>query len=167
MKGIEIQERIKEFLGLEEGEFYLGIFAADEFTVALKRAKGLKRSFWVLNTQTSSNPGQHWWACFRSSRRGSPDHYEAFDSLGLTETVARQRLGRRVRHCVYNSSRVQGSSDSCGKYVAYYCVSRVLNWTDSFEECFAGCFTGDTSLNEAIVNRFWTTGRLFHNDEQL
>jgi hypothetical protein len=160
MLGFEIQERILSTIPFAQ-EHFLGIFAADEFVASSLKKANKKRSCAVINTEGKNHDGAHWWACFWSL----DGHFEIFDSLGVTEELARKRLGRRARHCVYNTSRVQGSSKSCGKFVAYFCVTRLLNFSETYNEVFTESFTTKTDLNEMIVNRFWDSGKLFSNDQ--
>jgi hypothetical protein len=150
MLGVELQQRILD-IPCARG-FFLGVFAANELKSALHKAK--QRSFCIVNVDRSTEPGSHWYAVFKIAK-GS---YECFDSLGQTEESARKRVGR-VRLCNYNLSRVQGGSNSCGKFAVYFCVTRILNYQEPFADVFNECFSSDLDFNEAIVARFWEEGK--------
>ena len=158
MKGLDIQNRI-----LRSGQcmkrFFLGVFAADELEPALLNAED--KSFCVVNTHDSKQPVDqpgHWYVLFVTGK----NCFELFDSLGLSEETARQRVGKDARHCVYNTLPVQTKDETCGKFATYFCVTRVLNYEETFQEVFSECLTSDLDFNEAIVDRFWHFDKLYN-----
>lgn len=139
--------------------FFLGVFAADEVKLALVNAE--VKSFCVVNTSGSTQEGAHWYVLFKSGDFS----YETFDSLGQSEETARQRVGNAAHHCVYNTTPVQGNeSKLCGEFAAYFCITRVLNYEETFEEIFRECFTLDLKFNDTIVERFWHCDELYDTD---
>lgn len=158
MLGSELQERVcKE--PLVRG-FFRGVFAADEVKKTLREAS--PRSFCIVNTDKSSESGSHWYVVFKQSQK----RYETFDSLGQAEETARHRVGK-VKECLFNRLQVQAnSSTSCGKFAAYFAVTRTLNYEETFDEVLSDCFAADLDKNEAIVNRFWTSDKLYSHSEE-
>lgn len=158
MLGTELQQRIAELTCAKD--IFLGVFAADEFATRLRTA--VAGSFCIVNTDRSNQAGTHWYAIFKVSDK----LYETFDSLGQDEATARAHVGQ-VTECFFNSSRVQkDSSTSCGMFSAYFCVTRVLNYDETFASVFADSFTSDLDRNEDIVNRFWKTDKLYSHIEE-
>ena len=116
MQGYELQRRIAEDPCVEE--FFLGVFAADELKRNLRRAK--PRSFCIVITDKSTEPGSHWYVVFKTSSRSC----ETFDSLGQSTETAKRRFGK-LGQCISNVTRVQPEgSTSCGKFAAYFSVTR-------------------------------------------
>lgn len=157
MHGYELQRRICADPCVQK--YFLGVYAADELKKTLRKAS--PRTFCIVNTDKSCEAGSHWYVVFKISN----SCYETFDSLGQSEDTAKLRVGK-VRQCVFNETKVQAdSSKSCGKFAAYFSVTRVFNYEETFAEVFSDCFTADLDFNEAIVNRFWELD-LLHNDSE-
>jgi hypothetical protein len=151
MLGTEIQQKLLDIPFLQN--CYLGIFACDEAEIKLQTSE-LVPSFLVCNRDSSTEPGSHWLVIFRT---GSST-YEIFDSLGQDEQTARSRLGSNVvSECVFNTDAVQSvESISCGKYVIYFSVARMLSYGETFQRVLNESFSQDLNFNEAIVEHYWT-----------
>jgi hypothetical protein len=123
MLGSELADFLKKLPLLKR--HFCGVFAADQAPhLRLK----VNKTFVIANTDVHDGDGQHWFLIMRVNHC-----LELFDSLGLTESVARERVGN-VK-CIYNESAVQAeSSIMCGLFCIYFAYSRLTNADESFSE---------------------------------
>lgn len=111
-------------------------------------------TFYVCLFQT----GQHWFVVLRVTK----SHYEVFDSLGISESQAKERLGKITGHCFYNTARLQPhGSVKCAEFSCFFIFTRALNFDEDFEDTIESYFKADDlDYNEKIVDRWWTSGKL-------
>jgi Ulp1 family protease len=123
MLGTEIEAYFKSHPILKK--HFLGIFAVDQ----IARINFRHKKFAVVNTDSLSGEGIHWFLIFRSQTET-----ECFDSLGVSKEEVQKRLGN-MRNIFFNSSAVQPSTSvNCGVYVIYFALARMLNCDETFEE---------------------------------
>jgi len=132
-------------------KFFDGIFAANQIPKKLKN-----HHFIICNTDTSDQPGSHWY-CFVNVN----DSLQCFDSLGVD--VEKKRFitslplisRSNVSELEFNSTQVQASeSISCGEFVLYFLIHRVYNKDMDFSELLNEIFDVDPNNNETTVIKF-------------
>ena len=98
---------------------FLGVFAAD--TVPSAAHKFVFPCCFVINTDKSSQPGEHWVACLVLS----PRHVEFFYSYGMSAS-AYPNLNIPFRITVRNTVLLQSlGSVACGHYCIYFLCMRL------------------------------------------
>ncbi len=95
---------------------FVGVFPRDMEPIDFTRYP----SCYVLNTDPSSEPGQHWVAIFITS----PNNFEFFDSFAMHPSV--YHLSYPNVHCVMDFQAQSFASSVCGHYCVYYLVLRSL-----------------------------------------
>jgi hypothetical protein len=97
--------------------YYIGCFASDQ--IPKVNPEKFPTCF-VLNTDESTRPGEHWIALFLTS----PLHVEYFDSLGQWPPISEKihQFLSQFPHLVHNGDiKVQSDlSSSCGEHVIYF-----------------------------------------------
>lgn len=153
MIGEEISTRCEEDFILKQ--FFGGVIGLEK----LKSIKKLSKCvFFITNVDKSSKIGSHWFTVFRIAR----NHYELFDSLGVSEAIAKDRLGKNAGTCFFNTARFQApDSKSCGKFAVFFAFVRLSNFDESFHEVIETYFkVDDWTWNEKCVEAWWTSGEL-------
>ena len=89
------------------------------------------------------------------------DHYEVFDSLGVTLQQVQDRLGKICGHCFFNTARFQPtSSNSCAKYAVFFAYVRFINYDEDFEEVIESYFEENLDKNEQRVQEWFKNDKL-------
>ena len=92
------------------------VIALDELPRAPRRP-----SFFVVNTDKKSGPGEHWFCVHLDVKGGG----EIFDSLGSVNPTAKAWMNRHCQSWSHNAKRLQSKgSDLCGAYAVYYVLYR-------------------------------------------
>ena len=105
---------------------------------------------YVVNTDPSTAPGEHWVAMFFSNQRSA----EFFDSYGLHPIVygLTNFLDSHSSSWTYNSKTLQSLiSEVCGHYTMYYILFRSRGC--SLSEILTH-FSDNVSVNDKTVERF-------------
>ena len=123
-----------------------GVIAADQ----MKRVENNDGKLYVINSDPSSEPGQHWMVLNNSS----VDNYISFfDSLGNSPkkygTYFKSFL--ELNNYKYNSRRLQGESRTCAHFCLYYIFYTVRGYT---MQSIVNSFTLDIGCNDIIVLNF-------------
>ena len=86
---------------------------------------------------------------------------ELFDPLGTNQAEVSERLGTD-KFCYFNSSPVQPESSlSCGYFCCYWIQVRLLNSDKPFQIVLNSYFTTNVFKNQAIIDEFIETGKIF------
>ncbi len=88
--------------------------------------------------------------------------HQIFDSLGVTESEVKERLGKTSGHVFYNTSRFQPpSSTACARYACYFIFVRFLNFDETYDQVVEAYLKpDDLDWNEKRVAEWWMSGRL-------
>jgi hypothetical protein len=143
----------------------------DELIKVLKKYKFTRRQFcgvipinhlplkkirrpcsFIINTDHSSLPGQHWFAIYLP-RRGK---IEYFDSYGLKPLNPEIYDFIRINgnNWIYNNQRIQDyESKSCGQFCALYIAFRSKGLSRKY---FLSLFISDKIHNEKLVNTMFS-----------
>ena len=127
---------------------FVGVRAIDELAPTLH-----VRQFIVVNMSPKHHSGSHWVLIFRSHK----DTVEIFNSLGFNNLAPlRPYLKFNFKtHLTYNNTPVQlSTSSTCGLYVIYFAIFRLLNLDQSFQDIMDEFFCTDLSVNENKVTKF-------------
>jgi hypothetical protein len=125
---------------------FQGVIAVDQLPLVLPDGKDLH---YVVNTDPSYRPGQHWIAVHIDEK----DRGEVFDSFGEEPPLPFKKFMNR--HCVtwvYNKRQLQSvASKFCGFYAIFYCIfkSRGKSMND-----IINCFSHDTIRNDVLIHQF-------------
>ena len=124
---------------------FCGVFARDQLPDLTTFP-----AFIIANTDESARPGTHWIATYVSPNQG-----EYFDSYG--QDVHQDFVDYMNTYCTRwtrNEKQLQSVISSfCGYYYLFYIYMRHRNALNINEIC--NIFTRDTSLNDAIVHKFF------------
>jgi hypothetical protein len=104
--------------------YFCGVLALDE--VPLKKIN--HQCAFIVNTQKSSQPGQHWFGVFVP--RHGPIEY--FDSYGQPPRQQRiyDFISVNKRGFIYNNKRIQShNSENCGQFTLFYIYFRCRGYT--------------------------------------
>ena len=106
----------------------------------------------IVNTDSSRGPGQHWVAFYLES----PHYGDFFDSYGYPpEQLAEEFevfLTRNVGNWEHNPKKVQGDfSTVCGQFCLFYLHHRCRGYD---MRQIIRMFRQDPEINDAMVNRF-------------
>jgi hypothetical protein len=144
MLGIEIVNYFKAHPLLNR--HFLGVFAADAIDNIILKEK----TFAVINTDSASGEGKHWYVVFRANKE-----FECFDSLGIKGNTVVKRLSSVKKKVLFNKSAVQPlHSDKCGWYAIYFATARMLNADLPFQEVLNEYFTDNLEDNDRIITKF-------------
>jgi len=131
-------------------DHFFGIFALDKIP---ELSKLPKRHFLIFNLSISTDKGSHWCCLLKNDTE-----IELFNSLGVSSLDNLKPYLKFPRHLKirFNSKCYQDqSSDSCGLFVIYFLVERMMNMCMPFDELLFDIFTTDnTQINEQTVKQF-------------
>ena len=109
-------------------------------------------NFIIINTALSTDPeGKHWICIFRKT----PKKYELFNSLGENQDWILGNLNFPAK-VLYNTTRLQSDTDTCGMFVCSFIALRALNFDLSFKEVLNNYFSTDLAKNELFVQNVYS-----------
>ena len=148
LTGIELESLIRTYADDETEAAFLGIFALDTLPKSIQQLPVL----FVVNTQTSNLPGQHWVAVYISSEKRG----EVFDSLTSPISLTLMRWMNTFTFKWKRSKRMIQNplSAYCGAFVAYFVLTRIK--AKSMESCLL-VFKKDFQFNDLLVQNFVRT----------
>jgi len=121
----------------------VGVFAADQ--LPQKEFPGA----YVVNTDESNQPGQHWVAFYTEK-----DTTECFDSYGQNPGKYSEKIKEWLEetYSVVQDDRLQSSDSTvCGQYCMYFILLRAYGY--SFQDIMSS-FTKNTAFNDKFVCKF-------------
>lgn len=123
-------------------QLFLGIFPKDRIPLRVKYPSCL-----ILNTHSSSQPGEHWLAIYFDQNR----HVDFFDSFGRhpSNFGLEKYLDRLSSNWHFNKTQIQSITSSvCG----YYCVLFLLYRCRGFSlQEFIKRFSNNAEINDLIL----------------
>ena len=139
MDSVVIDRVLKKHCGI-----YRGIFACDQLPDIV-----IRRSVIVVNTDPSTQPGQHW-ICMYFDENG---YGEFFDSFGMApKPVFGRYMNRQCIAWTFNNMQMQSLvSRFCGHYCIWYCLMKFRKVTLNK---IVRIMSNDTGLNDFLVHRF-------------
>ena len=145
LTGIELESIIRTYADEPTEAAFLGIFSIDTLPKHIKRLPII----FIINTQTSNLPGQHWKAIYVSSEKNG----EVFDSLAMPVSLHLQNwLNTFTRKWSSSKRTIQYPfSASCGAFVIYFVLNRLK--TKSMKTCLT-MFKNNLIYNDALVVNF-------------
>lgn len=149
MNGSDLEEIIKKIDSIKA--FFLGVFSINNLPTIIPL-----KHFLICNFDFDYEPGSHWFCLIRRSKL----KIECFDSLGLTnEKIALLKKYcnvELVKYINFNKSSVQHyDTNSCGKFVIFFLVNRLLNYDLSFHAFLNAKFSSHTIINERRIKKFF------------
>lgn len=104
----------------------------------------------IINTNTSNLPGQHWKAIYIDANRNG----EVFDSLATPISLNLEKwLNTHTRKWIVSSLILQHPlSPSCGAYVLYFILTRM--YYPSLKACIQR-FSANVSQNEQLIQHLF------------
>ena len=132
-------------------KYYVGTFAIDKIPLNLKQ-----HHFFVFNSDTSDQSGQHWLCCYKEDKI-----IYCFDSIGIDEQKKQMlesffKHFKGVKEIHFNETQFQTStSATCGQFTIYFLVQKSFNKDLSFQELLEEIFQKDSTKNELLVKHFF------------
>lgn len=145
LTGIELESIIRTYADEPTEAAFLGIFSIDTLPKYIKHLPII----FIINTQTSNLPGQHWKAIYVSSNKIG----EVFDSLATPVSLRLQNwLNTFTRKWSLSKRTIQYPfSASCGAFVIYFVLNRLK--AKSMKNCLS-IFKNNLMYNDALVVNF-------------
>ena len=142
---LDLENFILQFANEATRKAFLGVFPMNY----LPRNISQLPVFFIINTNTSNLPGQHWKAVYISTKRLG----EVFDSLATPVGLQLQQwMNRFTKKWTPSSMTLQNPiSPSCGAYVLYFVMTRMKH--KSLKSCLLP-FTNNVVENDRIVEQF-------------
>ena len=143
MNGSEIERALRS--DRITGEKFVGVFASD----SLPKDKEYPGAY-IVNTDPSSKPGQHWIAFFLPE----PGRIEVFDSFGKDPVTYSTDFAKWIgKDHVQNSRKTLQSNSTtvCGNFCLFFILLRCYDVT--FKD-IASILTSNTALNDKFVHKF-------------
>ncbi len=106
--------------------------------------------FYVVNLDTSEQPGSHWVVIYISADRS---YGEYFDSFGREPDVRlKTYLNEHCKRWTFNRRQLQSV---ISKYCGHYCIAYIVlrSRKNGSMNSFLGFFSKDTAFNDALVRR--------------
>jgi hypothetical protein len=127
-------------------EWFQGFSSPDLPLPKIKR----KPALFVLNTDDSDGPGEHWCVALIRNR----NNCEFFDSYGLPPSAYNfeSELLKQCKHVSYNEFRVQGTSPTCGHHCLFYALKRARGL--SSVKIYETFYSLDLERNDRMVYNF-------------
>ena len=146
MNNLQISN-IFEKIHLHNGKF-LGVYSSDTIPNFFKTNKRGNDFSLIVNTDPSSEPGEHWVA-FYIPKQGIVEY---FDSFGREPNNSNFSIFLKNTDFLYNNIRLQSVlSNVCGQYCIFYILARHFNldYADIIH-----LFSNNHSVNDNFVNEF-------------
>ena len=143
---LDLETFINKFADAKTKEAFLGVFPINHLPQRLPKSPVL----FIINTNSSNLPGQHWKAVYISKNLNG----EVLDSLATpTDLILEHWMNRFSRRWSVSTLTLQNPlSPTCGAYVLYFIMSR-LNCT-SLKSCMTP-FTSNVIENDEFVAQFF------------
>lgn len=143
---LDLENLIRKYADKKTNKAFLGIFPLDKLPQKLPYLPVL----FIINTNTSNLPGQHWKAVYVSSN-GNGD---LFDSLATSVSLRLQKwMNTFTKNWTTSKLTLQNPlAPSCGGYVLYYVLERFKH--KSMYSCISK-FTSNVIENERIVENYF------------
>ena len=130
---------------LKNTKYFIGTFACDLLPSRFK-----KPALFVVNTDPSNRPGEHWIALFINSN-GKGEYFDSFGLPPLNENIIKFLLINCPNGFLYNPRTLQClKCITCGHYCVVYVKLRSIGKTFCN---FISLFTTNTFKNEKIVRK--------------
>ena len=145
LTSIELEKLILRHSDNVTKHAFLGIFSMDKLPRYLPHLPIL----FIVNTDSSNLPGEHWKAVYISSDKIG----EVFDSLALPIGIYLQRwMNTFARKWTVTKVRVQNPlSATCGAFTLYFVLNRLKQ--KSMKECNS-IFSKDLHANDVLIKAF-------------
>jgi hypothetical protein len=148
MNASEIRAFLESFPGINK--FLKGILPIDKADLS----KLGRKDFYIINTAKSCEDGKHWFVILNVSNSS----LEVFCSAGQSQNFLSQFNLSKI---TFVNRRLQNvKSDTCGKFCCYFIITRLLNFDLSLESYMSEYFSIHEDKNEAIVEKFFVTGKI-------
>jgi hypothetical protein len=125
------------------GSEYLGTIARDEMQSLIQKVKGKSRGGFIINTQKSNQPGQHWQAVFYDARPSGSNSIEFYDSFGRDPSKSFMKdvkiLADKLNAETYLKFKINkiiqqsNTSSNCGYFASKFLIDRFRG--KPFREC--------------------------------
>lgn len=144
----DLEYFIHTFANTKTKNAFLGVFPINHLPQRLPHFPVL----FIINTNTSNLPGQHWKAIYVSKRREG----EVFDSLASPVSLILEHwMNTFTRKWTISTLTLQNPlSPSCGAYVLYFIMSRLNH--SSLQSCIAP-FSSNVIDNDERMELFMKT----------
>ena len=144
----DLENFVNNYADKKTKNAFLGVFPINLLPVKIASSHHLPILF-IVNTNPSNLPGQHWKAVYVSKDRNG----EVFDSLAMPIDLRLEHwMNKFCRKWTVSKLTLQNPfSPSCGAYVLYYILSRLCY--NSLSACLAP-FNESVLMNDRIVEAF-------------
>ena len=142
---LDLENFILQFADDATRKAFLGVFPMNYLPRKISRLPVL----FIINTNTSNLPGQHWKAVYISTKSIG----EVFDSLATPIGLQLQQwMNRFTKRWIPSTMTLQNPiSPSCGGYVLYFAMTRLNH--KSLKACLVP-FTNNVIDNDRFVEQF-------------
>ena len=144
---LDLEQFVRNFGNTTTKAAFLGVFPIDHLprTIVPEQLPIL----FIVNTNTSNLPGQHWKAIY-ISKEGIG---EIFDSLALPISLRlEQWMNKFSKKWTHSKITLQNPfAPTCGGYVLYYVLNRLQH--NSMGSCIARFTANDVFSNDFIINQ--------------
>jgi hypothetical protein len=110
-----------------------------------------KPALFVLNTDESEGPGEHWCIVFLWNK----NMCEFFDSYGMSPSLYKfdSILLKYANRLIFNEFRVQGSQPTCGHHCLFYAINRCMGKSreNILEQMYSA---SDLAKNDRLVYNY-------------
>ena len=143
---LDLEEFVSKFSDAKTSNAFLGVFPINRLPQNFSHLPVL----FIINTNTSNLPGQHWKAIYVSNKREG----EVFDSLATpVELTLLHWMNAFTRKWIVSTLILQNPlSPTCGAYVLYFVMTRLRH--TSLKSCVA-IFSFDVFENDKRVELFY------------
>ena len=143
---LDLESFISNFADFETKKALLGVFPINHLPQRLPKPPLL----FIVNTNSSNLPGQHWKAIYISKNYEG----EVFDSLATTnDLILEHWMNRFTKRWIVSTLTLQNPlSPTCGAYVLYFIMTRLKH--PSLKSCIRP-FTSDVTANDKFVSEFF------------
>lgn len=118
MNTLDIQKVLK--LNKCTKKYFQGVFAIDKIPKLVKS----KPSMYVINTDKSNQPGQHWLAVYFTST-GCAEFFDSYGRSPSNYTEIRKFLKLNSKCMIHNTKQLQSSfTGVCGQYCCVFLLTR-------------------------------------------
>lgn len=125
---------------------FFGAFSRDEVPNIKARPAGF-----IVNTDSSSEPGEHWVAIYLID--GTSEYFDPFGFPPLHHTTQKFMQEHCPNGYVYNCKTIQDyNSTQCGKFCLFFLKRRMQNQSYSH---IVNLFSRDTKCNDAILDSLY------------